>query len=34
VWRLLDEESYLARNLPGYADYQHKVRTRMVPGIW
>jgi protein-S-isoprenylcysteine O-methyltransferase Ste14 len=34
VWRLLDEESYLARNLPGYTDYQRRVRTRLVPGIW
>ena len=34
VWRLLDEEAYLARNLPGYADYQLRVRWRLVPGIW
>jgi protein-S-isoprenylcysteine O-methyltransferase Ste14 len=34
VWRLLDEERYLARNLPGYTDYQRKVRTRLVPGLW
>jgi protein-S-isoprenylcysteine O-methyltransferase Ste14 len=34
VWRLLDEESYLARSLPGYTDYQRRVRTRLVPGIW
>jgi protein-S-isoprenylcysteine O-methyltransferase Ste14 len=34
VWRLLDEEAYLARNLPGYTDYQRRVRTRLVPGIW
>jgi protein-S-isoprenylcysteine O-methyltransferase Ste14 len=34
VWRLLDEESYLARNLPGYTEYQRQVRTRLVPGIW
>jgi protein-S-isoprenylcysteine O-methyltransferase Ste14 len=34
VWRLLDEERYLAGNLPGYADYQRQVRTRLVPGIW
>jgi protein-S-isoprenylcysteine O-methyltransferase Ste14 len=34
VWRLLDEESYLARNLPGYTDYQRQVRTHLVPGIW
>lgn len=34
VWRLLDEERYLAGNLPGYTDYQRRVRTRLVPGIW
>ena len=34
VWRLLDEERYLAGNLPGYTDYQRQVRTRLVPGIW
>jgi protein-S-isoprenylcysteine O-methyltransferase Ste14 len=34
VLRLLDEENYLARNLPGYTDYQRRVRTRLVPGIW
>ena len=34
VWRLLDEERYLADNLPGYTDYQRKVRTRLVPGLW
>jgi len=34
VWRLLDEEAYLARHLPGYTDYQRKVRTRLLPGLW
>lgn len=34
VWRLLDEESHLARDLPGYADYQRKVTARLVPGVW
>lgn len=34
VWRLLDEEYYLARHLPGYAEYQRKVRARLVPGLW
>ena len=34
VWRLLDEERFLARNLPGYVAYQGKVRFRLVPGIW
>ena len=34
VWRLIDEERYLARNLPGYVDYQRDVRARLVPGVW
>ena len=34
AWRLLDEENFLVRNLPGYADYRRKVRTRLVPGVW
>ena len=34
IWRLLDEERFLALNLPGYTEYQQKVRHRLVPGIW
>lgn len=34
AWRLIDEEAYLVRNLPGYEDYQREVRWRLVPGIW
>lgn len=34
VWRLLDEEKFLARNLPGYPEYQSKVRYRLVPLVW
>jgi protein-S-isoprenylcysteine O-methyltransferase Ste14 len=34
VWRLLDEERFLARNLPGYAEYQRKVRYRLLPLVW
>lgn len=34
VWRLIDEETHLARALAGYADYRRKVRARLVPGIW
>jgi protein-S-isoprenylcysteine O-methyltransferase Ste14 len=34
VWRLLDEERFLARNLPGYVEYQRKVRYRLLPLIW
>jgi protein-S-isoprenylcysteine O-methyltransferase Ste14 len=34
AWRLLDEERFLTRNLPGYADYCQRVRFRLIPGIW
>ncbi len=34
VWRLLDEEKYLAKNLPGYTEYQKKVRYCLLPFIW
>jgi len=34
VLRLLDEEKYLNRNLPGYVEYQVKVKYRLVPFIW
>jgi protein-S-isoprenylcysteine O-methyltransferase Ste14 len=34
VWRLLDEETFLAGNLPGYSEYQNRVRYRLVPFIW
>jgi phospholipid methyltransferase len=34
LWRLFDEERFLARNLPGYAEYQKRVRRRLVPFVW
>jgi protein-S-isoprenylcysteine O-methyltransferase Ste14 len=34
IWRLLDEERFLVRNLPGYAEYQGRVRYRLLPLIW
>jgi protein-S-isoprenylcysteine O-methyltransferase Ste14 len=34
VWRLLDEEGFLARNLEGYAQYMDRVKYRLVPGVW
>ena len=34
IWRLLDEEKFLARNLPGYVDYQSRVRYRLIPLVW
>jgi protein-S-isoprenylcysteine O-methyltransferase Ste14 len=34
IWRLLDEERFLAENLPGYTEYQKRVRHRLVPFVW
>jgi protein-S-isoprenylcysteine O-methyltransferase Ste14 len=34
IWRLIDEERLLVRNLPGYVDYQRKVRHRLIPYFW
>ena len=34
IWRLFDEERFLAENLPGYADYQRRVRHRLLPFLW
>lgn len=34
IWRLLDEEKFLRKNLAGYADYCQKVRYRLLPYIW
>jgi protein-S-isoprenylcysteine O-methyltransferase Ste14 len=34
VWRLLDEEKFLAMNLAGYSEYETKVRYRLLPLIW
>jgi len=34
VWRLLEEEKFLANNLPGYKSYHQKVRYRLIPFIW
>ena len=34
VWRILDEETFLRRNLPGYAEYMQRVRYRLVPRVW
>jgi len=34
VWRLVDEEHLLVRELPGYADYRRRVRYRLVPFVW
>jgi protein-S-isoprenylcysteine O-methyltransferase Ste14 len=34
IWRLLNEEDFLAKNLPGYTEYQNTVRYRLVPFLW
>ena len=34
VWRLFDEEKFLAQNLPGYAEYCSKVHRHLIPGIF
>ena len=34
IWRLIDEERFLATNLPGYTEYQKRVRHRIVPFLW
>lgn len=34
VIRILDEEKLLAKDLPGYTEYEQKVRYRLVPYLW
>lgn len=34
VVRTLLEDSMLQAELPGYGDYTHQVRHRLVPGVW
>ena len=34
IWRLLDEEKVLSRDLPGYTDYCLKTRYRLIPRVW
>jgi protein-S-isoprenylcysteine O-methyltransferase Ste14 len=34
LWRLLDEERILTRDLPGYAEYRQRARHRLVPMVW
>jgi len=34
VWRLLKEEEFLVKNLPGYEEYKRKVKWRLLPGIF
>ncbi len=32
--RILAEERLLARQLPGYAEYMGRTRSRLIPGVW
>ena len=34
VWRLLNEEKFLTRNLSGYSEYCDRVRYRLAPFVW
>jgi len=34
LWRLLDEERFLAQTLPGYTQYQQRVQYRLLPLVW
>jgi protein-S-isoprenylcysteine O-methyltransferase Ste14 len=34
IWRILDEEAFLAGELAGYAEYKQKVRYRLIPHFW
>jgi protein-S-isoprenylcysteine O-methyltransferase Ste14 len=34
LWRLFDEEVFLAKNLRGYSEYMQRVQWRLVPGVF
>jgi protein-S-isoprenylcysteine O-methyltransferase Ste14 len=34
LWRVFDEEKFLAQSLPGYGEYRAKVRFRLIPGVF
>jgi protein-S-isoprenylcysteine O-methyltransferase Ste14 len=34
IYRLLDEEKFLSKNLTGYEAYCQMTRYRLIPGIW
>jgi protein-S-isoprenylcysteine O-methyltransferase Ste14 len=34
LWRLLDEERVLRRDLQGYTEYSRRVRYRLIPYLW
>jgi protein-S-isoprenylcysteine O-methyltransferase Ste14 len=33
-WRLLNEENFLKRELPGYLDYCQRTPWRLIPFVW
>jgi protein-S-isoprenylcysteine O-methyltransferase Ste14 len=34
LWRLLDEERILSRDLAGYSEYMRRVKHRLIPHVW
>jgi protein-S-isoprenylcysteine O-methyltransferase Ste14 len=34
AWRILDEEKFLVKNLPGYAEYEKNVKYRLIPFVF
>lgn len=34
IWRLIEEEKFLVRNLRGYQEYRDTVRFRLIPRVW
>lgn len=34
MWRLLEEETFLVKNLAGYVEYRRRVKYRLVPFVW
>jgi protein-S-isoprenylcysteine O-methyltransferase Ste14 len=34
IFRILNEESILLKDLPGYKEYYQKIRYRLIPYIW
>jgi protein-S-isoprenylcysteine O-methyltransferase Ste14 len=34
AWRLVEEERYLSRHLPGYDAYRQQTPFRLIPYVW
>ena len=34
LWRLIDEERFLGKNLTGYTEYLQRIKYRLVPFVW